>query len=307
MNPRYGDLDPYWMAAAAIDEAIRNCVAVGADPARIAILDNFCWGNTERPETLGTLVRASLACHDAAIAFGTPFVSGKDSLNNEFSFVTAEGTRTIAIPSSLLISALGQIEDVSRAVTMDLKKSGNLLFLVGQTKAELGGSHLDLILDDAEQSRPTSIPAAAWSAVPRVDLSAAPRIFQAMHQVISEGCVAACHDLSEGGLGVAIVEMAFAGGKGVDLDIAAAARSAGLDDLTFLFSESATRFIVEIEPSRVERFVAAFRNGGLTEPQQIGSVTASDRVRVVGTSKSHMIDSAIDELRRAWKSPLAWD
>ncbi len=84
MNPRYGDLDTYWMAASAIDEAIRNCVCVGADPRRIALLDNFCWGNTDRPETLGSLVRAAIACHDVAIAFGTPFISGKDSLNNEF-------------------------------------------------------------------------------------------------------------------------------------------------------------------------------------------------------------------------------
>ena len=90
MNPYYGDFDPYWMAAAAIDEAVRNCVAVGADPKRIAILDNFCWGNTERPETLGSLVRAALGCKDTAIAFGTPFISGKDSLNNEFSYFDAD-------------------------------------------------------------------------------------------------------------------------------------------------------------------------------------------------------------------------
>ncbi len=89
MNPRYGDFDPYWMAASAIDEAVRNCVAVGADPSRIAILDNFCWGNTERPEVLGSLVRAALACRDVAVAWSTPFISGKDSLNNEFSYVDA--------------------------------------------------------------------------------------------------------------------------------------------------------------------------------------------------------------------------
>ena len=113
MNPCYGDLDPYHMAASAIDEAVRNCVAVGADPSRIAILDNFCWGYTDRPETLGSLVRAALACHDVAVAFGTPFISGKDSLNNEFSFEDEQGNKqTIAIPASLLISALGQVDDV---------------------------------------------------------------------------------------------------------------------------------------------------------------------------------------------------
>src|SRR5439155_7817064 len=120
MNPRFGDLDPYWMAASAIDEAVRNCVAVGADPRRIAILDNFCWGNTDRPGQLGSLVRAALACHDLAIALGTPFISGKDSLNNEYRFEDSSGQRhTIVIPPTLLISAIGQIADVRKALTMD--------------------------------------------------------------------------------------------------------------------------------------------------------------------------------------------
>ncbi len=114
MNPRFGDLDPYHMAAGAIDEALRNCVAVGADPSRIAILDNFCWGYTDRPETLGALVRAALACYDMAMALETPFISGKDSLNNEFSYLVDGQKRTIAIPSTLLISAMGQVEDVAR-------------------------------------------------------------------------------------------------------------------------------------------------------------------------------------------------
>src|SRR5207253_8810319 len=110
-------LDPYWMAAAAIDEAVRNVIAVGADPARIALLDNFCWGNTDRPEVLGSLVRAAEACRDMALAFNMPFISGKDSLKNEFH---AEG-RHIVIPPTLLISAMGKVNDVRRAVTMDLK------------------------------------------------------------------------------------------------------------------------------------------------------------------------------------------
>ena len=129
MNPCYGDFDTYWMAASAIDEAVRNCVAVGADPNRIAILDNFCWGTTDRPETLGSLVRAALACYDVATVLGTPFISGKDSLNNEFRPLNAK--EPIGIPPSLLISALGQIDDVSHCVSMDLKEPGNLLYLVG--------------------------------------------------------------------------------------------------------------------------------------------------------------------------------
>src|SRR5262249_48044230 len=148
MNPRYGDFDTRHMAASAIDEAVRNCVAVGANPARIAILDNFCWGNTDRPETLGSLVRAAIACHDLAVAIGTPLISGKDSLNNEFRYVDNAGKpQSIAIPPSLLISALGQIDDVARSVTMDLKEPGNLIYVVGLTKDELGGSHFARVLN----------------------------------------------------------------------------------------------------------------------------------------------------------------
>src|SRR5438552_8966754 len=129
------------MAAAAIDEAVRNVVAVGADPSRIALLDNFCWGNTERPEVLGSLVRAAEACRDVALAYGMPFISGKDSLNNEYH----SGDRQIVIPPTLLISALGRVPDVRRCVTMDLKEPGNLLFLVGVTKNEMGGSHYNFV------------------------------------------------------------------------------------------------------------------------------------------------------------------
>src|SRR5205807_88571 len=133
INPRYGDLDPYWMAAAAVDEAVRNVVAVGSDPSRIALLDNFCWGNTERPEVLGSLVRAAEACRDVALAYAMPFISGKDSLNNEYH---AEG-KTIVIPPTLLISAMGIVSDVRRCVTMDLKEAGNHLLLIGATRDEL--------------------------------------------------------------------------------------------------------------------------------------------------------------------------
>ena len=125
-NPAYGEVDPYAMAVSAIDEAVRNVVAVGADPDRIAILDNFCWGNCTNPRTLGTLVRAAQACYDGAMAYGAPFISGKDSLNNEFA---CEDGTTICIPATLLISAMSIVDDVEKCVTMDAKKPGNLLFV----------------------------------------------------------------------------------------------------------------------------------------------------------------------------------
>src|SRR5208283_2533013 len=168
-----------WMAAAAIDEAVRNCVAVGADPQRIAILDNFCWGNTDRPETLGSLVRAALACYDVATVLGTPFISGKDSLNNEF---RARGAaEPIAIPPSLLISAVGQVDDVARCATMDLKEPGNLLYLVGLTRDELGGSHFCKVLRELSHVACDEITGAQ---VPQLDPHIAKKTFAAMHRAI---------------------------------------------------------------------------------------------------------------------------
>ena len=257
MNPRYGDFDTYHMAASAIDEAVRNCVAVGADPRRIAILDNFCWGDTDRAETLGSLVRAALACHDVAVALGTPFISGKDSLNNEFRYTDAEGKRrTIAIPPSLLISAIGQVADAARCVTMDLKEPGNFLYVVGATHDELGGSHFTLV------------EGLAGGAVPRVDAALARKTFAALHSAIDAGLVRACHDLSEGGLAAAAAEMALAGGLGanIDLTLLPMVETRPLDtapdvillDTVLLFSESNSRFLCEVRPEVADRFEACF-------------------------------------------------
>ena len=133
-NPRYGRLDPGAMAEAVIDEALRNVVAAGGDPARTAILDNFSWGNCDKPDRLGSLVLARRGCYAAAVAYGTPFISGKDSLNNEYRV----GDETLSIPPTLFVSALSIVPDVARVVSMDAKRAGNLVMLVGATRAELG-------------------------------------------------------------------------------------------------------------------------------------------------------------------------
>ena len=295
MNPYFGDFDPYWMAAAAIDEAIRNCVCVGADPARIAILDNFCWGNTERPETLGSLVRAALGCKDAAIALGTPFISGKDSLNNEFSFVDpATGERrTVAIPSSLLISAIGQIADVRQCVTMDLKEAGNIIYLIGITRDELGGSHYALVNN------------LAGGSLPHVDLSQSPLIFAAVHRAIQQGLVRSCHDLSEGGLAVAAAEMAFAGGLGIELNLATMSSASKIvDPVVLLFAESTTRFLIEIEPGNASAFEKAMLDLPCT---RIGTVTTNDRVVVTSSTGEVILNQEGARLKSAWQSTLAWD
>jgi phosphoribosylformylglycinamidine synthase subunit PurSL len=288
INPRYGDLDPYWMAAGAIDEAVRNVVAVGADPARTAILDNFCWGNVNDPAVLGSLVRAAEACRDVALAFGTPFISGKDSLNNEY----RSADRRISIPGTLLISALGRVPDVRKCMTMDLKETGNDLYLIGTTRDELGGSHYHLVSGQA------------GGAVPRVDLQMAPRIFRPVHAAISQGLICSCHDLSEGGLAVALAEMAFAGNVGADVtglkDLAGAE---GLSDEARLFSESPTRFVVEVKPGNTEAFRKCFAGLPLTA---LGRTVAEPRLRIAGSNGEWLMWAKLAELKEAWQKPLRW-
>ncbi len=303
INPRYGDLDTHPMAASAIDEAVRNCVAVGANPQRIALLDNFCWGNTERPETLGSLVRAILACHDLAIALGTPFISGKDSLNNEFSFAGPDGSiQSIAIPPTLLISALGLVDDVRRCVTMDFKEPGNAIYVVGVTREELGGSHFAAV-----QSLRDAGPA------PTVFPDVARRTFAAVHEAIEQGTVRACHDVSEGGLAVALAEMAFAGGWGADCDLSEipSEREAHSGwSAMVLFSESNTRFVVEVRPDRRDRFEALFREipyhcvGQVVgEPRLL--IRLMDPLATDPTESRTVIDVPLDLLKAAWQGTFA--
>jgi len=302
MNPHYGDYDTYHMATSAIDEAVRNCVAVGADPARIAILDNFCWGYTDRPETLGSLVRAALACHDLAVAWGTPFISGKDSLNNEFSHHVDGEKKTISIPPSLLISAMGQVDDVRRCVTMDLKKPGNRLYLVGLTRHELGGSHLALV------------EGLSGGSVPTVDPAIAQRTFMATHQAIQAGLVRACHDLSEGGLAVAVAEMAFAGGLGANVTLESVPRQFDGDanndltdvdrDLVLMFSESNSRFLCEVPVDQQSEFETALAD---VPHACIGETTDEPQLTIRSTASGDpLLSEDIESLKAAWQAPLKW-
>jgi len=299
MNPHYGDFDTYHMAASAIDEAIRNAVAVGADPSRIAILDNFCWGYTDRAETLGSLVRAAIACHDMAITLGTPFISGKDSLNNEFSFDDSNGNReTISIPPSLLISAMGQIEDVALAVTMDAKQAGNAVFLVGDTKSELGGSHLSLVRG------------LTGGNVPTVDSIAAKQTFATIHAAIKGKLIRACHDLSEGGLAVAAVEMAMAGGLGMSIDVAEvcggqlSASEAKLSATEVLFSESNTRFLVETAAESADEFERMLRNSDVIVCR-LGTIESSARL-VVTNGDQVVMEVDVAAAKAAWQKQRDW-
>jgi phosphoribosylformylglycinamidine synthase len=258
MNPALGDVDPYRMAVSAIDEAIRNAVAVGANPKTITLLDNFCWGNTDKPETLGSLVEAALACYDLSVGFAMPFISGKDSLNNEFRI----GGETIAIPPTLLISAMGQIDDVAKCVSMDIKEPGNTLYLVG----------------------------AAANGAKMFDIPKAKRFYETAHRAIQAGILRSVHDVSDGGLAVAVAEMCFAGGFGAALT--------GNFDEPILFGETDSRFVIEVEPKNAAAFESLF--GGMML-RKLGTVSDSKTLRF-GTA----LEANIDDLKAAWLKPLDW-
>jgi phosphoribosylformylglycinamidine synthase len=220
-----------------------------------------------------------------------PFISGKDSLNNEFVWSDSKGQKQqLVIPSSLLISAMGQIDDVRNAVTMDLKKTGNLLYLVGPTRDELGGSHLLHVLDQS------------GGKVPQVDVPLAKRIFMAVHSAMSQKLIRSCHDLSEGGLAVALAEMAFAGELGVDIDIAEVAKDSFVSPLIALFAESNSRFLCEIPETRAAAFESCMANVPLF---QLGSVTGSSNVTIRSGSTT-LVDLGWSALKARWRAPLDW-
>ena len=280
MNPNYGKIDTYWMAASVIDEAIRNNVAVGGR--RIALLDNFSWGNPERPERLGSLVRACEACYDFAIAYKTPFISGKDSLYNE--------SPLGPVTPTLLVTALGIIPDVRFAVSMDSKSPGDSIYIAGETFNELGGSEYYRLKGFLGKT------------VPEVRKNQAKKAYKVLTKAIDLGLVKACHDLSEGGLAVAAAEMAFAGGHGVEMNLVdVPARNSDRNDF-ILFSESNSRFLLEVSQKARKDFEALMKG---TVFSQIGRVTKSASLCVRGLGGKTVIDASLRDLFRSWKGTLS--
>src|SRR6266571_2543262 len=292
INPLYGRIDPYHMAINAVDEALRNLTAVGGNIERAALLDNFCWGNPNDPEQSGILVRAVKGCHDAAIGFGTPFISGKDSLNNEY---RTKDQRLPVIPT-LLISAVGIIDNAAQTIDMSLKHPGNLLYLIGQTHNELAASHYALS---------SLIPN---TTVPHVNPQTARTTMRAIGHAIRSGIVQSCHDLSEGGLAVAAAEMSLAGLLGLSIDIDQVPhvpdelrhQPPDLRNTILLFSESASRFLVEVSPGQKEAFEDHMRAHAVNAIACIGSVTHTGRFEVRNGAQ-HLIDLTVSDLQAAWK------
>ena len=246
------------------------------------MLDNFVWGNPEKPERLGSLVRACEACYDVATAFGTPFISGKDSLYNE--------SPLGPVTPTLLITAVGLVPDIRSAISMDLKAPGNLVYIVGKTYAELGGSEYYKLNGSLGKS------------VPKVHPTQAKKTFSAITKAIAKGAIKACHDLSEGGLAVAASEMAFASSFGLELDLAKVP-SSGIERNDFLlFSESNSRFLAEVDPKDQATFEAIMKGKAYAE---IGKVTKNPTLKIKGLNHSGIVNADVADLRAAWKRTLS--
>ncbi|MCK4719285.1 phosphoribosylformylglycinamidine synthase, partial [bacterium] len=305
INVRYAAIDPYHMATAAIDEAMRNVVAVGGNPDHTAILDNFSWGSSNAPEPLGDLVRASQGCYDASMAYRVPFISGKDSLNNEY----RAGGKLVRIPATLLISAMSVVDDVRKVVTMDAKSGGNLLCVIGITKKHLGGS---VLLDLSGE---------LGVSVPETDLETAKKTFDLMYKAINSGIITSCHDLSDGGLGVALAEMCFAGGIGCEVDLGDVLTDPltldvtdrdkfgeGLTDLEILYSETPSRFLVEIEADKKDDLFDLMTSADADIPVAvIGTLSFDDRMIIRDRLRTEYINETIADLKEAWQRPLRWE
>jgi len=290
--PRYSDIDTYHMAACAVDEAVRNTIAVGGRLGAIAGLDNFCWCDPVRSEKtpdgdykLAQLVRANQALYDYTKVYGVPCISGKDSMKNDYQI----GQTKISIPPTLLFSTIGKIEDIRKALTMDAKKAGHLVYVLGETHAELGGSEW------------YAMHGFIGNAVPKVNGEKAKVLYDTLSKAIEAGLVASCHDCSDGGLGVALAETAFSGGLGMRIDLVRVPCE-GIDrDDVLLFSESQSRFVATVSPEKNAAFEAAMQG---CDYGMVGAVIAEPVFIVNGLKGAKIIEENIGELKEAWQRPL---
>jgi phosphoribosylformylglycinamidine synthase len=290
--PRYSDIDTYHMTACAIDEAIRNAVAVGADLDHLAGLDNFCWcdpvQSAKTPDgeyKLAQLVRSNMAIYDYTTAFGVPCISGKDSMKNDYSI----GKTKISVPPTLLYSVIGKIKDVRKSVTMDAKRPQDLVYVIGETIDELGGSEWF-----AQHG-------AIGNKVPQVDVKKAIKKYRALHKAIQAGVVASCHDCSDGGLGIALIETAFAGDLGMNVYLKDVPYRGKKRNDYILFSETASRFVVTIHPQDQSKFEKIMAGNVLAE---VGFISNDGLFQISGLNGKLIIKEKIGKLKAAWQKPL---
>ena len=284
--PEWGKTDPYAMGTGTVDETVRQLVLAGTNPDKIALLDNFCMGNPECPTELGRIVECAKGIREAALAYGAPYVSGKDSFYNYFE--TEDGP--VNIPVTFLCSGFGVVEDASHVHGSSLRRSDSVLFLVGNTEDEMGGSVYARVKGVKDCK------------VPQTDCAANFAIYKQYYdKALTQGLVLSAHDLSEGGLAVAAAEMAFSGKGGITLNLDALPTVGGWkNNAVPCFGESTGRFLVEVDPDMADEFAAAMAD---TPCARIGSATTDGKLTITAGGAT-VLQAEIAELKNIWKNGL---
>ncbi|MDD5178217.1 MAG: phosphoribosylformylglycinamidine synthase subunit PurL [Candidatus Nanoarchaeia archaeon] len=294
INPSYGDIDTYNMAACAIDTAIRNAVAAGANLNHLALLDNFCWCSSDEPERLGQLKRAAQACYDYAVEFETPFISGKDSMFNDFKGYDENGNPIkISVPPTLLISSIGVIEDVSKAVSLDAKFEGDLIYVLGETKNELGASEYFAMAGEQQRGKKY-----IGNNVPGVDAAKNKKLYMGLAEAIEEELIVSAQSINRGGLGVALAKTSIGGQLGVEVSLENLPGER-LTDVSALYSESQGRIVVTVNPKYKTKFESLMEGNAFA---QIGTVRGDAKFIVKGREGNVVVDSDIKEMNKTYNS-----
>ncbi len=290
LYPKYGDISMYEMAACAIDSAIKNLIAVGTKLQDIVLLDNFCWCSSDEPERLWQLKQAVQACFDYAVQFETPFISGKDSMFNDFKGFDADSRAIkISVPPTLLISSLGVLQDCGKAVSMDAKIAGDLVYVLGETRNELGASEYFASKQGIGNS------------VPKVDAGRAIKLYNALGRAIEAELVASVQPVGLGGIGIAVAKKCIAGALGAKLDLRKVPKSSDVQRNDFLlFSETQSRFVVTIAKENRQQFEKIMQGNAAA---CIGEI-AEGNLEITGLDGNKIIDFPIAELEEAYKKPL---
>jgi len=287
LYPSYSDIDSYHMVAAALDTAIRNAVAAGGNPDYLAILDNFCWTDSNNPKRLGELKLAAKACYDYSVAYGTPFISGKDSMFNDFNGFDKNGKPIkISIPPTLLISTIGVVDDATKVVSLDTKIPGDLVYVLGETFDELGASEYFAMLGEK-----------IGNSVPKVNAEKNKKLYQALYKAIDQEIVASSQSVTRGGLAVTFAKKAIGGMLGLEISLKNLPGKT-TSDTEALFSESQGRVVVTIAPENKNAFEKIMKGNAFAE---IGKVTKEQAIKVKGLNEKEIINLSLNQATDAYR------
>jgi phosphoribosylformylglycinamidine synthase len=292
LAPTYSEIDSYKMAASSIDSSIRTAIAAGGDIENLALLDNFCWCSSTDPVRLNQLKKAVKACFDYSVLYGTPLISGKDSMFNDFKGFDKDGKPLlISIPPTLLISSIGVMKDATKAISIDFKFARDLVYVLGDTYDELGGSEYFALLGEKDKKEYVG------NNVPDVGGEKNKKLYKAFSKCTDAGIIASAISVGRGGLAVALSKSAIAGRLGVEISLEKI-KGTTSDDFT-LFSESQGRILVSINPKNREKFEKTLKGNSFT---LLGKVSKDEKIKISGRNKKEIVNINVADTLKSYKS-----